>query len=226
MGMKLGPLLGIQQGISAVIGSGGKTTLLRTLGEELPGRVILCTTTHILPFPGMELYTGGTAEALDALLARHRLVCVGQWGGEGKLTAPALPMDVLARLADYVLVEADGSKRLPLKAHAPHEPVIPPESSQAICVVGASGFGRRVEEAVHRPEVFCRLTGARPEDPVTPALAARAIAREGLAWQVFVNQVDGPSDWAQAEEFARALENTEISVAAGSLQKRVYRRLK
>ena len=44
--MELAPLLGIQKGVTAIIGSGGKTTLLRTLASELPGRVLLCTSTH------------------------------------------------------------------------------------------------------------------------------------------------------------------------------------
>ena len=223
--MELWRLLEVERGVTAVIGSGGKTTLLRTLGEELPGRVILCTTTHIMPFAGVKLCTGGSAEELAGLLAEHRLVCVGRWGEEGKLVAPGLPMEKLAGLADYVLVEADGSKRLPLKAHAPHEPVIPTESGQVICVVGASGCGQPVEKAVHRPEVFCRLTGAQPGQPARPALCALAIAREGLARRVFVNQMDTAEDWAGAEEFAQALRGTGAAVAAGSLQKGVYRQL-
>ena len=223
--MELWRLLEIERGITAVIGSGGKTSLLRALGEELPGRVILCTTTHILPFAGIPLYTGASAEELAGLLAKERLVCTGRSGAEGKLSAPALSMGELAGLADHVLAEADGSRRLPLKAHAPHEPVIPPESGQVICVVGASGFGRRIEEAVHRPEIFCRLTGAEPGGLATPALAARGIAREGLARRVFVNQADGPEEWGMAEEFARALAGTGISVAGGSLQRGVYRQL-
>lgn len=223
--MKLVSFLKPERGITAIIGSGGKTTLLRTLGQELPGRVILCTTTHIMPFAGLPLYTGGSEAELAGLLAEHHMVCIGQPGPEGKLTAPALSMEALMEAADYVLVEADGSKRLPLKAHAPHEPVIPPESKQVICVVGASGFGRRIDETVHRPERFCRLTGAGPGDVVTPALAAKAIAREGLARRVFINQVEETEKWARAEEFARTLEGTGISVTAGSLQRGVYRRL-
>ena len=223
--MDLAEILELKAGVCAVIGSGGKTTLLRTLGEELPGRVILCTTTHILPFPGLELYTGTSEEELGGLLAEGSPVCVGRRGTEGKLTASALPMSTLARLADSVLVAVDGSKRLPIKAHAPYEPVIPPESGQVICVVGVSGFGRRVKEAVHRPEIFCRLTGAEPGDLVTPALAARAVAREKLARQVFLNQVERPEDWDQAEQFVRALDGTGIFAAGGSLKKRIYRRL-
>ena len=223
--MKLVPFLGLERGITAIIGSGGKTTLLRTLGQELPGRVILCTTTHIMPFAGLPLYTGGSEAELAGLLAEHPMVCVGRPGPEGKLTAPALSMEALGKAADYVLVEADGSRRLPIKAHASHEPVIPPESKKIICVVGASGFGRRIGETVHRPELFCRLTGAKEGDRLTPALAAGAIAREGLARLVFVNQVEKAEDWAGAEEFARTLEGTGISVTAGSLQRGVYRQL-
>lgn len=222
-------MLHIQRGLTAIIGGGGKSTLLRALAEELSrdARVIVATSTKMYVPDWCPVVLGASPDDVQASLLEAPIVCAGSiHPPTGKLAEPRVAFSDLVCLADYVLVEADGSKRLPLKAHATHEPVIPPESSQTICVVGASGFGRRVEEAVHRPEVFCRLTGARPEDPVTPALAARSVAGEGLARQVFVNQVDGPSDWAQAEEFARALEGSGISVAAGSLQKRVYRRLK
>ena len=126
--MSLSRILGLKPGVSAVIGSGGKTTTLRVLGEEQTGRVVLCTTTHIRPFEGLPLYTGDSEAEVRALLERECLVCVGQRGPEGKLVVPRLSIQSLAQMADYVLVEADGSRQLPIKAHAPHEPVIPPES--------------------------------------------------------------------------------------------------
>ena len=172
--------LNIPRGVTAVIGSGGKTTLLRTLSRELPGTVLLATTTHVLPFEGVPLVTDGGEAAVRRALAESRVVCVGTPAAEGKLTAPALPFSVLTRLADYVLVEADGSRRLPLKAHAPHEPVIPKEAGCVLCVIGARGFDRPIREAVHRPEQFCTLTGARLDEPASPALAARALAAEGF----------------------------------------------
>lgn len=48
--MKLGQALEIRRGVTAVIGGGGKTTLLRTLGEELAGAghtVLLLSLIHI-----------------------------------------------------------------------------------------------------------------------------------------------------------------------------------
>lgn len=48
--MRLAKELGIGRGITAVIGSGGKTSLLDILTRELDGTVVLTTTTHVLPF--------------------------------------------------------------------------------------------------------------------------------------------------------------------------------
>ena len=118
-------IFGLKPGVVSVIGSGGKTTLLSTLARELPGPVILCTTTHIFPFSEYPLISGEDAGALNAALARSRVVCLGQPGKDGKLTAPALSFSLLLELASWVLVEADGSKRLPLKAHAPQRAATP-----------------------------------------------------------------------------------------------------
>ena len=47
--MTLSQLLDIRPGVTAVIGGGGKTTLLRTLGEELAGQhpVLPVSYTHL-----------------------------------------------------------------------------------------------------------------------------------------------------------------------------------
>lgn len=180
--MQIAPLLNIGRGVTALIGGGGKTTLLYTLTEELrkKGTVLLCTSTHIMRPTQYEVLERASEAEVSAALSAHGAVCVGEPSAEGKLGPPSLSFDALARLADYVLVEADGSRRLPLKAHAPHEPVIPKEAGCVLCVVGARGFDRPIREAVHRPEQFCTLTGARLDEPASPALAARALAAEGF----------------------------------------------
>ena len=183
--------LGVGRGVTSVIGSGGKTSLLAVLARELPGTVVLTTSTNILPFADVPLVTSGDAADVRAALAASRVVCVGEQGEKnGKLTAPSLGMEALAALADYVLVEADGARRLPLKAHAAWEPVIPACSDRTVLVLGASGLGRPVRETVHRPELFCELVGCAPEDPATPALVARAANAEALADVALVNQAE------------------------------------
>ena len=74
----LADLLEIRTGVTAVIGGGGKTTLLRTLGGELSRdhTVLLCTTTKICPFPDSPC--ARTKEELSCLRERCRLLCAGQ----------------------------------------------------------------------------------------------------------------------------------------------------
>ena len=196
--MGLAELLGAGRGVTSVIGSGGKTSLLAALARELPGTVVLTTTTHILPFAGVPLVTSADAGDVVAALAGSRVVCVGsQAEKDGKLVTPELGMDVLAALADHVLVEADGSRRLPLKAHAPWEPVIPACSERTVLVLGASGLDHPVREAVHRSERFCELAGCTPDDPATPELVARVANAEALADVALVNQADVAPDAAR-----------------------------
>ena len=118
--MQIAPLLNIGRGVTALIGGGGKTTMLYTLTEELrkKGTVLLCTSTHIMRPTQYEVLERASEAEVSAALSAHGAVCVGEPSAEGKLGPPSLSFDALARLADYVLVEADGSRRLPLKAHA------------------------------------------------------------------------------------------------------------
>lgn len=219
--MELSRLLAMERGITALIGSGGKTTAMYLLAEELSrqGTVICTTSTHILVPSHLHTLVDPTPEALSIALTENRIVCAGSTAAEGKLIAPALSWAALAALADYVLVEADGAHRLPCKAHLPHEPVIPPETTQTILLVGASGLGKPIQEAAHRPEVFCRLSGRNPGDPITAAALADVIKAEALGDKVLVNQADGPEEMAQAKTLADLL---SMPVFAGSLRKRSF----
>lgn len=218
--MELAAILAVRPGVTAVIGGGGKTTLLRTLGEELAREhtVLLCTTTRIFPFPGMPC--AETLAELDALRTRHHLLCAGRRLPEcGKLMALDAPAAVLKERFDYVLVEADGSAQRPLKAHAAHEPVIPAEAEQTICVVGASGFGRPISQAAHRPELYARLAGVSETAIASPETEAAVLRAEGLHQRVYVNQVETPEALVRARRLAALL---DCPVLAGSLQRGEY----
>lgn len=237
----LASALKLEPGITAIIGSGGKSTLLKALGLELMragGRVLLCTTTYMFPVAGVPW--DGTGRRLDAApwkpgashvpgctceactgLARGSICQAGVLDPEtGKLSAPAEPLGELAQRFNYVLAEADGSKRLPLKAHAAWEPVIPSGTANIVWIVGASGLGKPINEAVHRPELFCERCGCELTDTATPERVAQVLNTEmqalGLCTaHVILNQVDALSDPAMAARFEAALGRP---VVATSLQ--------
>ena len=212
--MRLSDCLNIRPGVTAVIGGGGKTTLISTLAEELreESTVIVCTSTHIR-IPGRyPLVTGGGDELAEALRI-HGAVCAGTPAGGGKLTAPPLSFEKLAELADHVLVEADGSKGLPLKRHASHEPVIPANAGRVVLVVGADGFNKPVSSVCHR-------ASEDETEAATPAWAAQNILREGLGDCVYINKVENDGDYAAALELAALL---GCPVTAGSLLRKDYK---
>ena len=237
----LASALKLEPGITAIIGSGGKSTLLKTLGLELMragGRVLLCTTTHMFPVAGVPW--DGTGRRLDAApwkpgaahvpgctceacagLARGSICQAGVLDPEtGMLSAPAEPLGELAQRFNYVLAEADGSKRLPLKAHAAWEPVIPSGTANIVWIVGASGLGKPINEAVHRPELFCKRCGCETTDIATPERVAQVLNAEMQALElgtahVILNQVDALSDSTMADRFEAALGRP---VVATSLQ--------
>lgn len=219
-------ILSPHRGITAVIGSGGKSTLLAQGAAALAergARVVLATSTHMLPPEGIPLVR--TDKELHAALEEHAVAAIGELDpATGKLSSPTGGFDTLSACADYVLVEADGSHRLPLKAHASYEPVIPESTAHTILVVGAFGFNRPIAEVVHRPEIFCQLTGAAPTDLATPELVARAAASEALvdeASTVIVNQAEGTEARVAAKEFAETLsELMPVTVYAGSIYSR------
>ena len=157
------------KGCIAVLGAGGKTTAVRSLAHRLCGfSVLWTTTTHIYPAAPEDCrlrLASPTAAQLSAALAAPGVVCAGVPAGE-KWTA--LPPEVFAagcRAADYIVCEADGAHRLPLKLHRPDEPVLPAETTRALIVVGLSALGRPVEEVVHRYTLHPAWAAA-PRTPV------------------------------------------------------------
>ncbi len=112
-----------------------------------------------------------------------------------------------------IIVEADGSAHRPLKAPAAYEPVFRASTDAVVIVLGASGFGRPLDdESVFRSQIWSDLTRLAPGDAVSPeSVAAMVVHRQGLARTapqsavraLFINQVD---DAARLETARRTLE--------------------
>ena len=95
--MELAKALDVRPGVTAIIGGGGKTTLMECLAEELSAqaRVIVCTTTHIYPEQNMPCLVSPSEAEVEAELARTHCVCVGSASESGKFSAPELTFRTL-----------------------------------------------------------------------------------------------------------------------------------
>lgn len=162
----------------AIVGGGGKTSLLFALGQSLPGPTVLTTTTRIFAAQ-MKLATAvcfaNDLSQLGAHLATHgSCLIVGETQGDKALgVAATLPADLLTRPdVDAVLVEADGSRMRPTKAPADHEPVLPAATTHLIPVIGIDALAGPIATVAHRPERVAALTGLAVGDVLTETAVA------------------------------------------------------
>jgi probable selenium-dependent hydroxylase accessory protein YqeC len=137
---------------------------------------------------------------------RHVTVAASRLPGQGKLSGlhvEALDALLEARLADVVLVEADGAAGRSLKAHRSHEPVIARSADAIIAVIGADILGRpATDEHVHRADLFRERLGLAEGHLVTPADVAAIVfhpegwlahVRDDTGVVVFVNKAGSAS---------------------------------
>ncbi|MDR3555691.1 MAG: selenium cofactor biosynthesis protein YqeC [Syntrophobacteraceae bacterium] len=217
-------------GVVSLVGAGGKTTLMFQLARELAaqGRSVLTTTTTRIFVPTPEQSpTLFLARDLPAL--RQKLE--GRTRGGTHVTAAASVLDGSNKLAGYppelidalrqaglfhwILVEADGSKRLPLKAPAEHEPVIARSSGLIVAVVGLEAVGKPLgDENVFRASLYSRLTGVALGSPVSAeSVVCALLAPEGIfrgsphpsRRVVFLNQADDPVRRSAGQAIATSL---------------------
>jgi probable selenium-dependent hydroxylase accessory protein YqeC len=194
--LRLHEALGISSGdVAAFVGAGGKSSAILTIAGELSeaGMTVLAVpTTKLFVSEAEKIGTLVTAEDADELRAKvEEAFSSGASGvvvGSGLISKNRVggvePGEVssLASLADVVLVEADGSRRRPIKGTAEHEPVLPDAATLVVAVGNIGAFGMPVDdEHVHRPELFSKLTGIGPGQSITARAFARALAEGSLA---------------------------------------------
>lgn len=181
----------LEPGIIAVVGAGGKTTVVSKLGAVAASqqRPVMVTTTTKMgaaqvapwnPYYGDDLALGeshvveqmkyGQMGAWFQSIAGHKVI-----GLEPEL------LDILHdRHPDwFIVVEADGAKTKWLKAPKPHEPVIPNTTMTTIAVVNMQVLGKPLtEDYVHRIEEVQSIIGIPVGDTITPEGVVKVLIHE------------------------------------------------
>lgn len=219
--MRVSDLLNIPHGITAVVGGGGKTSLIWRLADELSehARVVLATTTHIR-LPACQTLLSPNRQQIVEAFSHTNLLAIGDIAPEQKLKAVQGLNGDYSGLADYVLIEADGSRGLPLKAPAMHEPVLPAQTALTIAVAGMGCAGKTIAETTHRTMLYAALAGASETDFITPEMVASVLVHpDGQKKSIYgrfavvLNQADTPERLAFARDVAARLTEETLIVA-------------
>lgn len=208
------------------VGAGGKTSLLYRLAEEYrkEGKRVLLTTTTKMRLPEWDGIVDGTENEILEKMKRDGLAIAGVSLPDEKMGP--LPEGMKKNIffaADIVLVEADGSREMPLKMPRKGEPVLPEECDFLVIVAGLSSLGKSWREVCHR---FALISDRISEESVSEKRIAWLLEEGyGRFWKqypccVFLNQADSVG-WRRAEKTA---EQFFVPCAWGSLWENEFRR--
>lgn len=225
-------------GVISITGGGGKTSLMFHLARQLAyaGKRVLTTTTTKILVPSAE-------ESETLLISRDPRIIIRQ--AKARRGAGVHVSAVSARLPrtdklqgfppeairtfedsgefDWVVVEADGAARKPLKAPAAHEPVIPGNSTIVVALAGLEVLGRPLgEEMVFRSELAGELMQLPQGETITVPALARLLAHPSGGFKgappkarrfIFLNKADTPELQEKGGEVALQLKEIAPSVA-------------
>lgn len=162
--------------IKAIVGSGGKTTLLKKMAAEYRAqgkKVFVTTTTHM--FVEEDTILTDDAETIIQVLCEKGYAMAGILEDNKIKALSRETYEQVCSHADVVLVEADGAKRLPLKYPSDTEPVIPKNADEIIVVCGLNALGQAAKDVCHRLELVKACLGIEENTIVTPTHVQKLI---------------------------------------------------
>jgi len=194
--MRLSSALEIRpRDIVTFVGAGGKTSAMFRLARELVEegyRVVTSTTTRIArdelalaPHAlEIDLQNPPPPEFVEILERDRHLFLYSTIEGD---KVRGVTLDWLAANlgacagCDAMLIEGDGTRRLPFKAPYPHEPVIPSATTLVIPVAGLVALGQPLNDTnvYGVPNILAHLP-AKVEAPITPEMIGATLLHPQL----------------------------------------------
>lgn len=241
----MGPLtkaLGVKdQDIISIVGCGGKTTCMYQIAkEQKEEKVMVTTTTHIMiPKEGElvdHIYNQEESQKLTKdTVTPGRYLIYGGFNEKGKCVALSYEeLEALSKLFTITIMEADGSRCLPIKGYREYEPCTPPYATLTVGILPLKSLGQPLDDrTVHRVPEFCNMTGGNKGDMITLDHIGKIITHPDGMYKgtkgrkiLFLNQLDDEGEIDQAKELLPYLSKEFLDsvdrIIAGSLQKEHY----
>ena len=165
--------------IIAVVGSGGKTSLIHEMAESFraEGKSVFVTTTTRM-FTEKDTLCTDDSSLIISKLKETGYVMAGLSEGEKIIPLPPEAYMAVCKEADITLVEADGSRQLPFKFPSETEPVIPDNADEILVVCGLHSIGKKAKDCCHRLELVKSCLDIEEDAVITP-VHAQKLVKEG-----------------------------------------------
>ncbi|MDL2311146.1 putative selenium-dependent hydroxylase accessory protein YqeC, partial [Peptostreptococcaceae bacterium OttesenSCG-928-C18] len=151
-----------EKDILSLVGSGGKTITMYRLGRELnKNKVLLTTSTKIGKIEIDNVITLEKFSDIEKMKISNEVYVSGNTINNNKFTGITNEqLEEVKDKFDYIIIEADGSKRLPLKGWRDKEPVILNSSNKTLGIIPFDLYGKKLLELeIFQREIFMSIVG-------------------------------------------------------------------
>lgn len=217
--------------VIAVVGGGGKTSLIYRLTKELVNlgkKVIIATTTHMAYDLDAPFAPDGEEGILKEKLQEYGYAVAAKLEKEsGKFASlEGGRLEKLKDQCDVLLIEADGAKQKPIKVPEEWEPVIPAFADLVISVIGLDCLGKPICQTAHRMERTSSFLSKSLDAPITPEDIVKIATSicglyknvEDRVYRVYLNKSDVLKEDTCAKEIVQKLTRSDTVAAYGSLK--------
>lgn len=221
--------------VVSIIGSGGKTSLLYQLAlENRNAKVILSTTTKMYP-PSKTMSVNEPNGVSDIKMGIN---IIYKEKKDGKLIGLS-PQQLYkwSKSSDFLFLESDGSRGLPLKGWKSYEPVIPTYCNITVGICTIHPIGKVCSaDLIHRHDIFCTLTGARVGETLELSHIVKMISNSNGLFSksvgkriLLINQVETNRDIELSNKLFEQLKGVyngdRLTVFYGSIHHNIIKKL-
>ncbi|MCH7733455.1 MAG: putative selenium-dependent hydroxylase accessory protein YqeC [Candidatus Marinimicrobia bacterium] len=198
---------GIPKLCVALLGGGGKTSLMYQLGKEFVtenNHVLMTSITKAGPTNNIPLHlTGSNGEIFltQMFKSQNPVYLLRERIKDNKYKGISIAqLESFLPEADVTIFECDGSRNLPLKAHSHWDPVVPDFATHVIIVIGADVINTKLNDGkVHRLKLFKSLWDIQDDTVIDIPLITKVVTdKQGYLSKIpdsvqkiyFINKAD------------------------------------